>query len=617
MQVSGSSTQGYWTAMLGAVAALWLALAGSRPALAGEFELGEVRGSIDTTISVRAAMRVEDRDCDLVFSGNGGCNDNPAWTNADDGNLNYDKCWRNYGAFMRGNLFYDIVTMDTNTSRTDLDQDARYRSSLINSGVVGTGAQVLDAYVWGNYEIAGRPVELRFCNQVINWGESLFFPGGAASTNTIDVAKIRTPGSEVREALVPAPMIRVSAELYENLGLEMYYQGYWSPTQVDPVGSYFSTNDLVGRAAEGFFLDADPGSRGMDADEVFEQGFPVDPVITQVFPPTGDPLQDRLLPFMRAQGSDPSTITHVPAFFPVGVPRLNDEKPSTQGQWGATLRYYLESIQTEFGVHYLRIHDKNPSVGFEAEPFSFNAETFLLRKSWPVTVMLPCGGAAPPGCVINIPIRSELPRGSVASTPQTVGIPTGYFREYPEDIDIFAGSFATELFGVAVQGEVSYRTGQPVAVVTSFFEALAQAEAQGRRVRVSGYERENMLQTQLSGIAAFGPGHPLFGPIVELLHVDTLNVAGEIAMVRFPGLEDENVYAGPGFTGQLPAEARPVFFRTGAGGCGGDQQEEDRERQFPHGWGFLRGRHPKPILGSRLRWRELDLLFLTHDLSDP
>ena len=102
------------------------------------------------------------------------------FTNFDDGDLNYDVwdvfantykatvdvelAWRNYGGFFRGSVFYDLATMATDTARTDLARESLYTSSAFRSGVVGMGYQLLDAYVYGNYEVAGRPVEIRAGN---------------------------------------------------------------------------------------------------------------------------------------------------------------------------------------------------------------------------------------------------------------------------------------------------------------------------------------------------------------------------------------------------------------------------------------------------------------------
>ena len=41
----------------------------------------------------------------------------------------------------------------------------------------------------------------------------------------------------------------------------------------------------------------------------------------------------------------------------------------------------------------------------------------------------------------------------------------------------------------------------------------------------------------------FGPGHRIFGPLVELLRIDTLNVTGELAVAHFPDLDEDEVYA--------------------------------------------------------------------------
>jgi hypothetical protein len=158
---------------------------------------------------------------------------------------------------------------------------------------------------------------------VLNWGEALFNPGGINSTSAFDVSKLRIPGSELREALVPAPMIRVSGEIAPNLGLEAYYQVYWNRTNVDPTGSYWSTNDMVGEAAEGLFTGNDPGGTGIPAEELIRQGR--------------------------------------------GFPKRVDDKPSDQDQGGVAMRYYWDRILTEFGAYYVRYHSKTPTVGTVAE----------------------------------------------------------------------------------------------------------------------------------------------------------------------------------------------------------------------------------------------------------
>jgi hypothetical protein len=40
-----------------------------------------------------------------------------------------------------------------------------------------SGIALLDAYAYNTYDINGKPLQVRFGNQVINWGESLFIQG--------------------------------------------------------------------------------------------------------------------------------------------------------------------------------------------------------------------------------------------------------------------------------------------------------------------------------------------------------------------------------------------------------------------------------------------------------
>ena len=123
-------------------------------------------------------------------------------------------------------------------------------------------------------------------------------------------------------------------------------------------------------------------------------------------------LWDQDICFLRLVGADPRIETVTPPFYPFAIPRLGDETPSSQGQWGVALRYFAEAINTEFGAYYLRVHDKIPSVGYVAEPhlltvqptledgYGFNLDPFLVPVS------------------------------------RATAVPTGYFLEYPEGINV-------------------------------------------------------------------------------------------------------------------------------------------------------------------------------------
>ena len=92
--------------------------------------------------------------------------------------------------------------------------------------------EVLDAYVYGTFEIGRAPASLRLGDHVINWGESTFIPYGINVTNPFDLDKIARPGSELREASIPVSMASATVSPIPNLSIESYYQFDWEPAQI-------------------------------------------------------------------------------------------------------------------------------------------------------------------------------------------------------------------------------------------------------------------------------------------------------------------------------------------------------------------------------------------------
>jgi hypothetical protein len=89
---------------------------------------------------------------------------------------------------------------------------------------------------------------------VISWGESLFTPGGINATNAMDINRLSQPGTQLKEAVLPAPMISLATGLGHGLNVEGYVQSNWNANILPPTGSYWSTVDGMGsgHAAYGF-----------------------------------------------------------------------------------------------------------------------------------------------------------------------------------------------------------------------------------------------------------------------------------------------------------------------------------------------------------------------------
>jgi len=229
-----------------------------------------LKGGVDLTLenklSVGASMRVQGRDDGLVGIGNGGT---AFSTNGDDGNLAFDRgeivsaaakltsdltlSKGNWGAFFRGSYvfnnrlhnydFYDINDYGAGKEASVAEYNAK-NQRLQN--YLGNDADMLDAYLFGGFDIANRAVAFKLGRQVINWGESTFVLHGINSILAFDQNQLRVPGYELDEVLVPTENLWLSFGLMQNLSVEAFYQLNWRHTEIDASGSYWASNDFAG-----------------------------------------------------------------------------------------------------------------------------------------------------------------------------------------------------------------------------------------------------------------------------------------------------------------------------------------------------------------------------------
>lgn len=340
-------------------AALALALAAtvSAPVQAIEFSKGELTGSFDTTVSYGLLWRADDLDPENVGKGylnpldftlsNAERRQSPGrWSvNNDDGNRNYpnggevvantvkftselDVKWRNFGFFTRFMGFYDFE----NTDKDFLPAIADER--------VGKDLRILDLYVWGDHEIGSRYLNWRLGSQVVSWGESTFIQGGINVINPVDVSRLRVAGAELKEAFEGVNMIQASIDLTPTVSLEALYMFEHKEIIPDPVGTYFSTNDI-----------ATPGGTYV----MLGFGAPDQPVINP----------DLYYTVCKEGNFSASDQNLPPELIGAGcgaaVGRTDDIKAKDSGQYGVALRWFAEDWNaTEFGFYFLNYHSRLP-----------------------------------------------------------------------------------------------------------------------------------------------------------------------------------------------------------------------------------------------------------------
>ncbi|MEK1904335.1 MAG: DUF1302 domain-containing protein [Pseudomonas sp.] len=453
------------------------------PAYAVNFNIGEIEGQLDSSLSVGASWSTANPDKDLIGMANGG----KAFTQTnDDGHMNFKKGetfskifkgihdlelkYGDTGVFVRGKYWYDFELKDESRLFKDIDDHNR------KEGAQSSGAQILDAFLYHNYQIADMPGSARVGKQVVSWGESTFIGNSINSINPIDVSAFRRPGAEIKEGLIPVNMFYMSQSITDQLSTEAFYQLEWDQTVIDNCGTFFSGTDVAADGCDHNYNILDPAT------------------ISQILPAANAGL----LP-----GVEVGTEGLV-------VQRGGDRDARDSGQWGLALRWLGDD--TEYGAYYMNYHSRTPIVSMQ------NADRQGIIDT--LTGPLGLGGALP----------MLLGRGS-------------YFLEYPEDIRLYGMSFSTTLpTGTSWSGEISYRPNMPLqtntsdltpnlanTVVDGFLSggpagALAQAG-----VETHGYQRKEVTQAQTTFVHFFD----------QVLGASRLTVLGELGYTRVGAMTDE------------------------------------------------------------------------------
>ncbi len=479
--------------------AVSLASSLAAPASAVSFNIGEIEGSFDSTLSVGASWSTQNPNRNLIGVNNGG---KGLSQTSDDGHLNFkagktfskifkgihdlELKYGDTGVFVRGKYWYDFELKDENTEFKPLSDHNRKEAAQ------ASGGELLDAFIYHNYTIGDLPGTVRLGKQVVNWGESTFIQNGISAINPIDVTAFRRPGSEIKEGLMPVNMFYLSQNLTDNLSAEGFYQLEWDQTVVDNCGTFFSQPDVV----------ADGCTQNLA-------------VLTNN-QASINTLNSLLGPSLAL------SVTPSPWNEGIVVRRGPDRDARDSGQYGFALQYFADSLNTEFGGYYMNYHSRLPI--FSGRGASDTAKVAQINQ-----------------LITNIAAIS--PSLAAQAGAAAMAGNSSYFIEYPEDIRLYGLSFSTTLpTGTAWSGEISYRPNAPVQLNTTdiLYAGLDPVSIGGNHVYdnasvltgtagqdLHGYRRKEVTQLQTTFTHFFD----------QVMGAERLTLVGEVGWTHVGGLE--------------------------------------------------------------------------------
>ncbi len=469
---------------------------------AATFELDNgISGRWDTSLSTGMSISTSDPDRNLlptVYDGRA------AGINGNDGRMNFkagDTISRvvkgttelalsrdNLGLQISGKFWHDDLLENGDARFKDFDD------SGFDSLAKFSGAELMDAYVWGEFQLNDRPLDLRLGQQVLSWGESTFIQGGLNVINPIDANALTTPGVEIKEALIPVNLFNLSLGISENLSTSAFYQLEWRATVQPGCGTFFAQSDA-----------SQPGCGPLYA------------------------VSGRT----EAQQENMQLVNPLlPAGANMVIPRISDDTPADAGQWGVRLDYFAEELNsTELAFYVMNYHSRLPYT---------NAITADYSKR-------PGSGFFLPG-VTNNPLYGGSNAKPLAQAPL-------YHMAFPEDIRLYGISFNTSgPWGISMSGELSHRPNQPIAIngqdflyasgfldtespiVDELFGLDIQAPGSGPILakaaglygtQVQGYRRKPVSQLQLTAMQTFS----------DIWGADNLLLIAEVGTVHVADLE--------------------------------------------------------------------------------
>ena len=210
----------------------------------------------DNTVRYNLGVRTDSQDSRIMNTPNfdesdGKFDKGDIVTNRLDVLSEFDFSYLNeWGARLSGAGWFDQAYNDHDVESNVPGYATSYHNNRYSDEVKrymnGPSGEILDAFVWRNFNIGETPVNLKVGRHTNYWGESLLFGAHAVSYSQApsDGVKASTsPGIETKEVFLPVGQISAKAQVTDHLSVAGQYFYEWEPTRIPYGGTYFGAAD--------------------------------------------------------------------------------------------------------------------------------------------------------------------------------------------------------------------------------------------------------------------------------------------------------------------------------------------------------------------------------------
>ena len=235
----------------------------------GQYDGNELEINLDTTVGYSNIFRVNNPSKVIL-----------ADPNTDDGDRNFqhglvsnefevtpifDVKYGNYGFHVSGEAYLNTVYLQKNQNDSpgtvnpiSITNYQDFTSATRNQN--GENAKLLDAFVYGSQYFGAnnqQEITVKVGRQTLLWGQSLLIAGDgiSAAMAPIDVQFAQNnPNALASQVFLPTAQAVVTYQPNATYTIQAYYQSEWAPDNLNGVGSYFSSADVLDKGGQRYLI---------------------------------------------------------------------------------------------------------------------------------------------------------------------------------------------------------------------------------------------------------------------------------------------------------------------------------------------------------------------------